>query len=79
MLPLSFEGSGMTDDHLDVRLQLRVSSSEAAAIDTFRSAEGLASRAEAARLLLEIGLDTISRSGHRFWDRKPEEWSPNRK
>ena len=42
-----------------------------ASIDTFCADEKLNSRAEAVLLLVEIGLDTVSQKGNRFWDRPP--------
>ena len=69
----------MPGSHRDVRLQLRVSQPQATAVEDFRVTEGLVSRAEAVRLLLEIGLDTISKQGRRFWDKKPDEWSPTKR
>ena len=66
----------MPDERRDMRLYVRVSKSEAAAIEQFRIAEKLPTQAEAAHLLMEIGLDTISKPGQRFWDKKPDERSP---
>ena len=42
-----------------------------AAIDAFRAEEKMNSRAEALLLLVEIGLDTVSQRGKRFWDKSP--------
>ena len=66
----------MSDEPRDIRLHARISKSEAAAIEQFRIAESLPTQAEAVRLLIEIGLDTVSKQGRRFWDRKPDEPSP---
>jgi hypothetical protein len=67
----------MCDEPLSVRLPVRVSKSEAAAIDQFQVAEKLGTRAEAIRLLIEIGLDTVSKTGRRFWDKSPEQTPHN--
>jgi hypothetical protein len=66
----------MSAERVEIRLHARVSKSEAAAIEQFRIAERLPTQAEAVRLLVEIGLDTVSKQGHRFWDRKPDEPLP---
>jgi hypothetical protein len=61
----------MADEGSNVRLHVRVPAPVASAIEAFRDAEGLSSTAEALRLLVEIGLDTVSTHGRRFWDKTP--------
>lgn len=61
----------MPDQPLSRRLHLRVSDADFAAVERFRSDEGLSSTADALRLLIEIGLETVSAKGQRFWDRRP--------
>ncbi len=63
----------MLDQPHSHRLHLRVSDADFAAIDRFRSDEGLSSTADALRLLIEIALETVSAKGRRFWDKKPSE------
>jgi hypothetical protein len=61
----------MTDHTDGVKVTMRFSGPVADSIEAFRSAEGLVGTAEAVRLLVEIGVDTVSARGRRFWDSKP--------
>ncbi len=51
------------------RLSFSASAAQIDAVEAFRVREGLPSRAEALRLLLDIALDSVTKSGRRFWDR----------
>jgi len=60
-------------DRRDVRFDIRVSRSDATAIEEFRFREKLPSSAAAVRLIIEIGLETVSKRGRRFWDKSTDE------
>lgn len=55
----------MDDEPKDVRLPLMVTRSEAEAIDSFRYASKIPSRAEAIRRLIELGLEAAKRPSAR--------------
>ena len=57
------------DQSLPSRLQIDLTPTQAAALDDFQRTEKLQSRVEALGLLLEIGIETVTSSGQRFWDK----------
>ena len=44
---------------------------QVAHLDAFQAEQGLATRAEAFNLLIEIAIDVVTGTGDRFWDVKP--------
>ena len=51
------------------RIHVTVTSDQAAMINAFQRATGLASRADAVRLLLDVAGETMTGRGIRLWDR----------
>jgi len=50
--------------------------SQAALIDAFQAEQGISSRTEAIRLLLDIALESVTGRGRRFWDRPISDVKP---
>jgi hypothetical protein len=53
-------------------IKVTISAEQASAIEAFQAKEKIATQKEAVRMLLEIGVDTVSQTGNRFWDSRPE-------
>jgi len=63
-------------DTASFKMQITLTATQSAMIEAFQRKEGMASRAAAVQLLLDIALETVTSSGRRFWDKPivtPEE------